>query len=424
MSQLDTAKNQVSADQIYFDLVVSNFQSTTTEPPVFYFNENRSIPFLYNPEEYYLSILRFTIETGSLPVFIPSIKPSTPAAPQTNRDLTIYSLTLEWTDPVSGNLFTSGERFVNFVPQDKSAIPPPPPSQTANGLQNNSTGYYNIYNYSAITAEIDLTFRTAFNILRATSLAGGGAFPTIYAPFLNWDTTSDTAILYGDVAGYAANYVPPFTPPAPQPPHNPIKIYWNAPLFGLFPTFPCKYLGYSPTSAGKNFLFEPFNVGSVDLDTIVPANTDTGLPTAPQYRAVKVYQDSSTTANFSPITALVFTSNTLPINPNQVSTPLVFNNAQQIVLGGNNADFANIITDLVSDTGQYKPNVVYNPTAEYRLITLYGNRPLYNIDLQVYWRTKTGQLIPYRINSGEAITMKIAFLKKSAYKGKGGVEDK
>jgi len=419
MSQLNTAKNEVSADQIYFDLVVSNFQSTTTEPPVFYFNESRTIPFIYNPEEYYLSILRFTIETGSLPVFIPSIKPSTPAAPQNNRDLTIYSLTLDWTDPVSLVSYTSGETFVNFIPQDKAAIVPPPPSATSNGLQNNSTGYYNVYNYIALTALIDLTFRTAYNAL-AAALPGGVSLPTAYAPFLNWDTTSDCAILYGDVKGYAANYVP-LAPPAP---HNPIKIFWNAPLFGLFPTFPCKYKGYSPTIAGRNFEFEPFNVGSVDLDTIIPANTDDGTPTAPQYRAVKVYQDSSTTANFSPITALVFTSNTLPINPNQVSTPLVYNNAQQIVLGGNNADFANIITDLVSDTGQYKPNVVYNPTAEYRLITLYGNRPLFNIDLQVYWRTKTGQLIPYRINSGEAITMKIAFLKKSAYKGKGGVEDK
>jgi hypothetical protein len=85
-------------------------------------------------------------------------------------------------------------------------------------------------------------------------------------------------------------------------------------------------------------------------------------------------------------------------------------------LGGNNADFANIITDLVSDTGQYKPNVVYNPTAEYRLITLYGNRPIANIDIQVFWRAKNGSLVPYRINSGEAVTMKIAFLKKSSLK--------
>ena len=73
----------------------------------------------------------------------------------------------------------------------------------------------------------------------------------------------------------------------------------------------------------------------------------------------------------------------------------------------------------MSDTGQYKPNIVYNPTSEYRLITLYGNRPLFNIDLNIFWRNKFGQLIPFEINSGECVTMKVAFLKKSAYIGKG-----
>ena len=73
---------------------------------------------------------------------------------------------------------------------------------------------------------------------------------------------------------------------------------------------------------------------------------------------------------------------------------------------------------MVTDDGQYRPNVVYTPRAEYRLVTLYGNRPLSNVDLSIFWRTKTGELIPYRINSGEAVTLKLAFLKKSAYKSK------
>jgi hypothetical protein len=50
---------------------------------------------------------------------------------------------------------------------------------------------------------------------------------------------------------------------------------------------------------------------------------------------------------------------------------------------------------------------------------LYGNRPLFNIDLNIFWRNKFGQLIPFEINSGECVTMKVAFLKKSAYIGKG-----
>ena len=76
MSQLNEVKNNAAPDQIYFDVTVSNFQSTTTQPPVFFFDEQRTMPFISKPEDYYLSILRFTMETASLPVFIPSITPA------------------------------------------------------------------------------------------------------------------------------------------------------------------------------------------------------------------------------------------------------------------------------------------------------------------------------------------------------------
>jgi hypothetical protein len=410
MSQLDPKKNDASPDQIYFDITVSNFKSTTTKPPQFYFNESRTLPFVRCPEDYYLSILRFTVETGSLPVFIPSIEPN-----QGDRNKTIYSFTLEYTDPATGATYTSGQQFINYIPQrsTNSAKLPRPPNQTANGLQNNNTGYYYIYNYQWLISLMNITLETAFTALKANIVSPTPPIPPgtpiafdEFAPFFNWDTTSNSAVLYADFSVFGTNG---------SAGANPYKIYMNAPLFALFPTFPVKYLGYEGVADGKNYLFEPRNNGSSDLDTITPEPPTTPL----NYRAVKVYQECSTIANLSPITALVFTSNTLPIQSNQVSTPLVFNNSQEVVLGGNNSDFANIITDLVSDTGAYKPNLVYNPTSEYRLITLYGNRPLFNIDLNIFWRNKFGQLIPYEINSGEAVTLKVAFLKKSAYRSKG-----
>lgn len=415
MSQLDSAKNAASADQLYFDITVSNFKSTTTKPPVFYFNESRTLPFIRNPEEYYLSILRFTMETGSIPVFIPSIQPN-----QGDRNKTLYSFTLEYTADfagASGTTYTSNQEFINFIPQDGGAEVPPAPNATNNGLQNNNTGYYNVYNYGWLISLMNITIKAAFDdIIAQLNAAPPADQPSFlakaqFSPFFEWDNTSNSVSFYTDFDVFGVNrYVGAGLT-------QPIKIYMNAPLFGLFPTLPCKYLGYEGIVAGKNFLFEPRNNGSYgNLVNITPYPTGT----TPDYYAVITYQDSSTIANFSPVMAIVFTSNTLPIQPNQVSTPLVFNNSQQVVLGGNNSDFANIITDLVSDTGQYKPNIVYNPSSEYRLITLYGNRPLFNIDLNIFYRNKFGQLIPYRINSGEAVSLKVAFLKKDTYRGKGG----
>jgi hypothetical protein len=157
---------------------------------------------------------------------------------------------------------------------------------------------------------------------------------------------------------------------------------------------------------GENFPLLIANVGDTNLQTIV---TETGA----QYNAIVFNQEWSTTASWTPITALVFTSNTLPIQPSQVSQPLVYNNGVLQNSGGNNSAVSNIITDIVSDSGLYSPNLVYIPQAQYRYITLYGNQPLYNLDISIFYRLKTGELIPFRLQSGGSVTMKILFKKRS-----------
>jgi len=36
------------------------------------------------------------------------------------------------------------------------------------------------------------------------------------------------------------------------------------------------------------------------------------------------------------------------------------------------------------------------------------------LDLQIFYRLKTGELVPFRIGSGESVTIKIAFIKKGS----------
>jgi hypothetical protein len=120
----------------------------------------------------------------------------------------------------------------------------------------------------------------------------------------------------------------------------------------------------------------------------------------------------------SPITAVVFTSATLPIQPSPNSTPVVYFDGKPN-LAGSNANVTNVITDIASDNGLYKPNLVYQPSSQYRLVTLYGNTPLTNIDFQIYYRLKDGSLAPFLLQAGGAVTLKIGFLKKSSYIGKG-----
>lgn len=420
MSQLNQVKRDNSPDQVYYDVTITNFQSQNTLPPVFYYNEARTIPFINCPEDYYLSIIRFSVDTGTLPVWIPSIVPFS-----TDPNETIYNITLTY------NGYTSGATPLIFVPQDRTTGAPSPPSTTSNGLQINDTGYYNVYSYQYIAYLITETFKTALQNLVTAVTGDGSTMPTYdiftgnqtpttttlastnLPPLFQWDTSSDTGSIF-TIPQYDLN-------PAVNPGlsgNNPIKIYFNAPMFYLFQSFPATIFGYSAVGGNENFQIDVVNQGGLNTQLITPPQYDTVNPAWTNdplsIPYISTYQETSTIGALSPITAIVFTSNTMPITPNQVSTPLVLFNNQQIGFQGNNADIANIVTDLVSNTGAYRPSLVYEPQAQYRLVTLNGNRPLFNLDLQIFYRLRNGQLVPFRLASGGTVTIKLAFLKKDS----------
>jgi hypothetical protein len=438
MSQLNQVKRDNSPDQVYYDVTITNFQSQNTLPPVFYYNEARTIPFINCPEDYYLSIIRFTVDTGTLPVWIPSIVPFS-----TNPNETIYNITLTYDDGTTN--FTSGAIPLIFIPQDRTTgNTPAPPSTTSNGLQINDTGYYNVYSYQYIAYLITETFKTALaSLVNQVVTLGGSTMPVykIYTqnqpnppavnsittldstdlpPLFQWDTSSDTGSIF-TIPQYDLN--PDVNSPTGFSGNNPIKIFFNAPMFYLFQSFPATIFGYSAVGGNENFQIDVINQGGLNTQLITPPQYDvvnsawqySGTPLPPlSIPYISTYQETSTIGSLSPITAIVFTSNTMPITPNQVSTPLVLFNNQQIGFQGNNADIANIITDLVSSTGAYRPSLVYEPQAQYRLVTLNGNRPLFNLDLQVFYRLRNGSLVPFRLASGGSVTIKIAFLKKDS----------
>jgi hypothetical protein len=98
--------------------------------------------------------------------------------------------------------------------------------------------------------------------------------------------------------------------------------------------------------------------------------------------------------------------------PNQLSAPLIFAEGGIVYANdGNNANFAQIITDFIADGGQYKPNIIYTPT-QLRLIDLYGNTPISLIDINVFWKSKLGEFYPMQLNSGGACSIKCLFTKK------------
>jgi hypothetical protein len=163
---------------------------------------------------------------------------------------------------------------------------------------------------------------------------------------------------------------------------------------------------FYPCSYKLNF----FNTGNTNVHTYPSSYQATNHT----YVGAVIAQEYSSIHNLSPIASIVFCSNTLPVVSSQVSTPLVYSNGNIMVSTGLNADTANIITDLTSDTGEYRPFLVFEPTAQYRYVSLLGSLPLENIDLSVFWRTRSGQLVPFKLASGSTVTIKLAFIKKTS----------
>lgn len=403
MSQLNEMKNDNLPDAVYYDVLTTNFSSTTKNPKPFAFNESRSSPYVENPEHYDLSILRFTIDTGLLPLFIPSIQPS----PNNDVNATIYSITMRQVNPIGEVVLAESDQiFLEWLPQDKSSSVPNTPFVNQTGIQDNRSGYYNCYSYNWFLYIVYQAMETALVNLQG-QLPGYVAYTdTIYTPVLIWDATRGCAILKAQLGVF--NELTGSTPR--------IEIYFNAPLFNLFNSFPSTYVGYETidSSNGKNHRLIIADVGGSNVSQLFPDGVpDTGT-SATYYNVVDVVQEYSTTSSWNPINAIVFTSNTLPIEPSQVSTPVIFIDGAPRI-GGTNANLENIITDLVSDDGNFRPNLVYLPTAQYRLIHLYGNRPLHNLDLVISYRLKTGELIPFKLNSGGSVSVKIGFIKKDKY---------
>jgi hypothetical protein len=379
--------NRDTPDKVYYDITISNLANTNTAPPPLYFNETRNSPFVLDPESYYLSIVRFTLDTNTLPVITPEIQPD-----QSDRNLSVYSVTLEWGNPVAPFQTFVQQTFLIYAPQNQQAVIPAPPSQTNNKLQNNSTGYYDIFNYQYWILLVNQTLQQCYNDLNTQVVSAGLALPSTYAPVMNWDTQQNVAILNADNAGYNDQT------------SNFIKIYFNPSMFNLFSSFPFIIESSDVVANGKNARIIMSGFGGAN---IVPYPA-----VAPLYTALQIVQEYSTLSLWTPITSIVFTSNTLPIVANQVSAPLIFNNGKRFTTGGNNANIAQVITDFIVDGGVYKPSISYVPSAQYRLVNLVGNTPLYNIDVEVFYRNRVGELIPFRLGSGGTATVKILFTRK------------
>ena len=443
---MTTRGNLTSADpyNLYYDInVVSDYNPTlvgTTAPPLT-FNEIRQNPIIKYPEDYLLSVVRFSIETPTLPIFIPQV-----LLGQANPNKLIYAWGMSVTDYSavgSPTYYLPAQENWIYIPDDLT-IPPPSGALT---FQDLTTEYYYVNEFSLILQYANNALKAAFDNFN-TYLTGIGQdalgtraltpsnIAQNYCPQMTYDPRGEIFSLSFPLAPpLLAGSAPPYSYDTyDQNLANTagftgrvIKLYMNTPLSNLLNSFPTVFQGNTQ-----------FNLTTGTEDMIVVYNNqfqNTTGGSRPSYPLIQgassvtpipqiiVPQEHSTTILFSPISALVFSTSLLPVQNTLLSKPAIFNfydgvTSSNLRSSGNNNVTAPVLTDfeLQGATGtSSQTRITYVPTAEYRMLDLRGTTPVNAVEGSVFWKDKFSGLHRFNLAAGCAASIKILFRRKDFY---------
>ena len=379
-------------DHTYYSL---NFRNSgidgNAEFAVINYEEIRNSPYLRNPQDYYLSVVRFSMSTSTLPILVPEVLNEA-------TNTLVYSVTMSNPTLLAG---VPVQTFVVFEPQSNVTKAPFSAGQNSQ--------YWYIYQVSNWINMVNTALATCYNTLR------GGA--GLYPPYLTWDADKNIATFHAAADEFAETLVTGGTG---------TSVFFNSALFQLFNSFPAYVANLvnnsSPAAisavAGRHFRFQFFNYLN---STEVAAETFTqprilpcGAPLAAKLY-LPIVQQYSSVPSMNPVKSIVFLTSLLPVNPENVSQPEAFGTGRGFQNNGNNANIATVLTDFEVDlvTGQeYRPSILYTPTAEYRLVDLISNQDLAAIQISIAWRNTFGQIIPMLLGSNGNAQIKMMFRRK------------
>jgi hypothetical protein len=236
-----------------------------------------------------MSVVRFSVDTPTLPLIIPQ-----PVVGSIDPDTLIYTVTLEWT----GSQVYKSQVNLTFARQTQAINAPPVPISEAD-IEN---PYYYIYSYQwFIDTMVNPALFAAYDALKTQVTAGLEVLPSNFPPFMLWDPSASTAILNCDTAGYNFATL-----------DEPIKVYFNTPLYNLFSSFSASFFGTTATF-GRNFLINVYDTGFN-----VFKNISNGIT------YIQVLQEYPTAPLWNPVTSVVFSTALMPVVPELTAAPAVF----------------------------------------------------------------------------------------------------
>jgi len=345
--------NEQDPYHIYYDLEAINLDPSGLPTYATEYDDTRVQAFIRRPANYFLSVVRFSLDTPTLPVFYPFV-----VLGQSDYNKLIYTITFN----IHGTLYTQN---IEYVPANSTVNTPAPPLL----VQDISTDYYAVYTMQAWVDMVNNTF---------DALATSAGLSEV--PFLEYNIDDSLFQLYVPTS-YDGN----------------VLIYVNSPLKVLLNTFNFSCLYNTTLGYQWDWIFQNNINNTVTYDTV---------------NYYVMYQERTTLALYNPVRSIVFTTSIIPVLASLTATPVFLS-----VNGSNSTSTATAnITPIISDFevltqngSSYINNILYEPTAEYRLFSMIGDTELNQIKIAVYWKDKLGKLHPFQMAFGCAFSMKVMF---------------
>lgn len=409
MSQKGIVGKYDNDDIIYYNgsIVNSQLQSQTQSFVLANFVDSRTQPILDKADDYYMSVVRWSIPMSTVPLMIMQplnylpIPPFPSMIPNTDPNLIGFAVGLNY---FNGSEYVDFNSYIQYEHQNNFDIPMLPIT-----MQNES--YYYIYSYQHLINMINEAYATCLANLISVYPAETGQLP----PFFTYDPITNLYTLHC-TDNYQAPAINPADPNNPNPnirfgSRTAITIWMGLNMWDsvFIPGFNICFAGL------KNFTIADPVTGfayNKSIRLVVQNNTD-----LPNTGVTLIKSEFPVISNSVSFQNIVLTSQTLPIR-NESINPTVFSNSQATSSSNN---VIQIVSDYTYDTFASTQSItarlgiVYTPSV-YRFTNLLSSSPLSTITIQAQYLDNVNILHPISLRSNSTFNFKLMFVKKSKMK--------
>lgn len=327
--------NVLPEENIYYNVNVTNNSPT---PKVASYSSNLTVPLLEKSREYSMSITRLYIPGTAIPIFNMRSSPNS------------YFISLGYRDPPT-------------TPVSLPVLYDPNWGNLIDGA---------IWSYQQFLDMMNATFEAIYDILVVVG------DPSDAPPVIYFDSAAQLFRIRFVTNNDMLNYI----------------IYFNNPLFQMFPTFPARHLAYNSPD------YLDFMLANNSPN---PANYDLNYAISPPPQGYIFSTEDNCQYAWNGLVRVFITSGGLRTR----------SEFQYTATGGSIG--MPIITDFEPTVnGDFRVNNViqYYPTGELRRLDLLNDGPLTQIDFQFWYEDKWGKTYPMYLGSDKFLSLKLLFQKK------------